>query len=429
MKTKLILLAFIALSLFGALSGAPSANAVSDYDLAYRTEESVILTRTGCEPIDISESWTDIIYSISDGWETFAYNYDYRTQAGEDLTDAVVSGQHSVSSYYASSINPALGFIAKINFSVTQNGTLSFYDYGTRKSVITNDNDNTMQQVTIWMNASCQAKVYEYMRPTEFGFVSAEISNDISPLESAGSYINYYAQRFDVVYPPDYEGEEIVTSPFEPPDYLDFVPNFHISSITKYIATIHDINFNTFDANPFLCDDEFAPVINWSIYTSGDELITTGTQSATAPIIYTLPEVEGQAEYYITGKYTCEGEDEFLFEGRFDFTVDGNGNLLIDLYYECITDTFPFINVEQCVQNMWIFVELLSFGTFDFGNEYVAPTGCYDLVIIDSWINLEDPTVCPQFPSDIRNLVTPFVTLLLGMVTILFFTRKNDRWE
>lgn len=86
------------------------------------------------------------------------------------------------------------------------------------------------------------------------------------------------------------------------------------------------------------------------------------------------------------------------------------------------TDQFPYINFDSCTQSFKNILNKLSFGKIDLrGNIPKTTTECHALNTFDDWLNLPSGyVVCPQFSTEIRDIVTPFVTFLLGIITFTF---------
>lgn len=233
--------------------------------------------------------------------------------------------------------------------------------------------------------------------------------------------------------------------------YSPHKPEWYITEAINWKATIQDKNFNTFDGNPFTCDGGFVPVLHyqiWRVLPDENVLITSGIQSASAQIIYQFDTGDSTRTYFVSGYYNCGVDDPNQFDpsdpSTLDFEITGNGVLNMNLLESCLQEAFPFVNVPGCIANISVVVNLLSFGSIVFSNNWMSPTGgsgssiapmsltesCYSLVVIDDWLSLpDDYQACPQIPSYVRNVTTPFVTFALGLLTITFLARnRGSEW-
>lgn len=89
----------------------------------------------------------------------------------------------------------------------------------------------------------------------------------------------------------------------------------------------------------------------------------------------------------------------------------------------CIKSDFPFIDFPGCVSNVGKIVSMLSFGGIDIGDDFNA-TPCKTLSVVDDWMHLDNPTICPQIPSYVRSVTTPFVTFALGLFMVSWLSRR-----
>jgi hypothetical protein len=69
--------------------------------------------------------------------------------------------------------------------------------------------------------------------------------------------------------------------------------------------------------------------------------------------------------------------------------------------------------------------DALTFGTVKLGNDYNFNNQCRTLGTIGDWMNLDNKTVCPVMPESVRNIITPFITFALGLMTIKFIASKT----
>jgi len=133
------------------------------------------------------------------------------------------------------------------------------------------------------------------------------------------------------------------------------------------------------------------------------------------PVNFTILGAIGYQSGSNDGINTCE-------EG--DFSSDCGSAPVANLD-NCFVEAFPYVDLVSCVQNLQNVAELLSFHTISFKNEWATPDDCHTLTILGDWLYLENKTICPQFPTTIRNITTPFVTFLFGLLTVKFLTRNE----
>lgn len=96
----------------------------------------------------------------------------------------------------------------------------------------------------------------------------------------------------------------------------------------------------------------------------------------------------------------------------------------------CFQDTFPFINISDCTADIKGLFYLMSFKTFTFGDNNIkgSATGCKTLDTFDNWLNLPNGyIVCPQIPQQVRSVVTPFITFILGLIIMKFVLNRQGR--
>jgi len=253
----------------------------------------------------------------------------------------------------------------------------------------------------------------------------------------AFNYSNTFYMRplfifWDINYPPNYEGQiPPDTTPEENETNLNS-PSWYISNILDNKALFHDQNFNTFDNNPFLCSGDLAPILYYEIFrvlNDQDVLITSGFQSATAQISYDFGQADTERDYVIVGWYSCGDGTIFPNQGRAEFSITRAGTLSIDLFEACFIPEFPFINVGGCINNMYKTINLLYFGQVHFPSFTFNPA-CHNLNVLDDWLGLPNGyQVCPQIPAFVRQITTPFIAFLLGLVTMGFIKRIRGDFD
>lgn len=89
----------------------------------------------------------------------------------------------------------------------------------------------------------------------------------------------------------------------------------------------------------------------------------------------------------------------------------------------CFTRDFPYINVNNCVKNVFSLFNVLTFGRQNIFGFTTNTLECKSIPRIGDWLNLGNRYICPQFPAHVRDLITPFVTLTLGLFMVIFISR------
>jgi len=94
-------------------------------------------------------------------------------------------------------------------------------------------------------------------------------------------------------------------------------------------------------------------------------------------------------------------------------------------FTDCMSPSFPFFDINKCYDNMTIITSMLTFNYAGFGNGWTASNQCYTLTTFNEWLHLSNPVVCPEMPATVRDIVTPFVTFFLGLITITFIAKRT----
>lgn len=209
----------------------------------------------------------------------------------------------------------------------------------------------------------------------------------------------------------------------------DYAPSWYISNIINYQAKIHDVNFNTFDNNPFTCEGGLAPVLHYEIWETdpNNYIVKSGYQSATAEINVDFGEKDYARDFQIKGWYDCGVSDPLQFTqiGTLDFTVTITGTQAYNLWEDCISEEFPFIHMDDCARGVERIINMLFFGEISFPQFAINPS-CRPLLTIDDWLGLPNNyIVCPMVGSEIRNVVTSFVSFMLGIATVGMLRRRT----
>lgn len=401
---RFFLALFVTLSstLLGVFFGVSSVNAQTIYDDWYETTDSLKIGRestssgtSSCDFEDYTINWSHLVLESGDQSKIDSFN---AALDGGSWGVMQVSEPHPNSSVD----------ITWYGVQVVWSETYQDFDITTGHVPVTN-----MMFIYQGVGSNCN---FTYVD----GSNDVRVSNHRSIL-----FLNY-----NTIYPTGYEGEIIPDSYTEREEY-DWTPDLYMVNSVDFNVTFRDKNFNTFDGIPFTCPVyDTAPVIEWYIgyYEDNDyQEIASGVNSPTVQIEQQLEE---PGEYILVGQYYC-GDDEtdpiFTDGTSVFFTLTEAGTLEYNIIEDCVTDQFPFINFPNCLENMASVINLLSFNKLKWGNEWNAPENCYTLTVLGDWIGAEgaNKTLCPMFSTEVRDTVTPFVTLLLGLTTISFVASRG----
>lgn len=247
------------------------------------------------------------------------------------------------------------------------------------------------------------------------------------------AYQNLYIRgNINYNYPTGFEGNNYNSTYVEPNPPNEHIPDIKMRGFNNWQGVFADNNFSTFDEVPFTCVGELAPIIRgelWDMSASPTVKLDDFTASATGIFTLDLPKITDEARNYkIVSWYECDDDENvFPYNHHYEFTIDKFGNLEQQtLTTSCLKDTFPYVEFDECMENVFGVVELLAFRNPNFGNEWALDTGdCATLAIFDEWLHLDNNVVCPAFSNTVRNLVTPFVLFLLGLSTIRIINRQQ----
>lgn len=451
MKLKNSILAII-IGLAGATVIAPPASAASDYDDKITSTNELLWNIDG-QNKDITLDWSTYLLDYLENQCTnyggvnctVKNQFENNLNAGggwavQQLNDLNAVGNKSWrvlifnhdatitfdNTYYEAGkdwyyLKPSSGDLAILEF------------YG--GSSITSQNYASNVHFDIYTSDSWQNAIWGYYWSTQYNsqpylFISSD-----------------YKQ-----YPSNYEGEYIpdsVDTPVtgEPPHIKYEVDQLRVSA--TYMENI-DMDLSVEGTE----DDENYKVL-WSIMENIDGNATTIHTATTQPDEQFKYQVPRTGSYTITATVLWRGapfnppviEDEEQVPVMVNIPINGgqysgdtgtdecevkNGYTHCEApSYECVSTEFPFIDLPTCIGNLGAMVQIAIIGqtTFALSEDWVATDGCYTLEVIDDWMNVEgdNRTLCPQVPEYVRNITTPFVTLLLGFVTARFLIEKTGK--
>lgn len=434
MKTKILVAILLLVS---ALSGAQPVFAASPYDDNYQSLGYIELYNDGwpaasiaeCEAENISLNWQE---KMTTALSNNAQNNNNGAAGGviASWEQALENGRWGVSQSNGE-WTAGLGY-SQVTIYWTENTSL-YLDWEEYADQVIAEGDSTMRSVRLSnknlpTGSSSDCSIYAEIN------LGPGIQTAVS--NASGTTRNLFVYTDNPNYPSGYEGLPIPES-YEPPVVIEYAPNWYASAALDWKVDLHDQNFNTFDGILWTCSEDgnsivegdsgLAPAVEWKIY-DGDTLLDEGVQNATAPIHWQAEKLTSNTTYTINGKYFCGGDVEFENTASFDFVITGNGVLgSQDLMEDCIVDGFPFIDMGACISNLNVVINAITFGIVDFNNNWSSDTECHNLAVLGGWINAPGVQVCPFFPSYVRNAVTPFVTFILGLLTVRYLVMRGSR--
>lgn len=411
-----------------ALWGGLQANAASIYDTAFLQTDELIVSQDrswDCDPLDITHDWADYINSESRwvlGQSTWApeirtsfQNALNNGRWGVSLDSVSFSGQAVASIYWTEDDSLTLDW---------QDGTL-VTTYAYNANIVCSDQySGGDEKYTIFPNGWDGTKLNKTL---------VTVSN------TNGAQVKNLFFYGDTNLPAGYEGIIPRDTPPEPPEPPvtgeEYTPDWVVLSATDWNAEIRDKRFFTFDGIFWTCsidgtsliddDSGITPGIEWELWDNNNVMVDSGSIGAAAAWTYQFPKHQAEREYTLKGRYFC-GSDEnvtpvyFGDIGEKTFTITATGVLgEQDFFADCFSEEFPFIHMNACVHNLAAVVNALSFGVIKV-NGFDSNDSCRQLQTLGNWINKPGETICPQFPSYVRDTVTPFVMFILGILTAIF---------
>lgn len=385
-------------TLLGVFYVPSSASAASVYDDYYRTIDTLEISASGnfCpDSFDITLDWSqyildapDIAQGVKDSW-LYAINNNGRWGVSQNFQGY----NNSISVYW------------------TEDDSL-YLDWDSNPNAVT-AKGNSMQGVNITMA--------NYFGPcAPYAASMGGLSNiAVSSSPSAGYDVRNFLIYTDYPnYPTGYEGEEIVQE-YEPPiskPEFSIYYNFQDKQLAVKDTT-------TYEGEPDEC------WIQLPNNLQGDNFNEYYYDCLNPEII--AHEMPGYQTFTII---VFVRYDDTIFSESFSLNINGDScnsetgcqsETLESLINACMNEEFPFIHPEDCMDFLGHVLGLLSFDTIKVGNQWQPNTGCRTLVVLDDWLNYPGVQACPLFPSYIRDIVTPFITFLLGLITMRFVLNKT----
>lgn len=270
--------------------------------------------------------------------------------------------------------------------------------------------------------------------------------------------IEYFG--FQLTYPPDYQGE---TPEDVPPSKtpLDYWVNYSYQNTPSILrATYLNKRTDPVSSLPDPVQIYWRLLVDAPIVTEGGSLVCEANRPVSVPFdtyeacpefkpdetkeyyLYAQinpirnPELNDRPDYQITFKVNvfkidfskssvgsteaCEPGAILDFMNKFCVAPE-----TID-FTKCFSENFPWVDPFECGDNFRLIFQFLAFGGIRFP-EWSHEPQCKSLNTMDDWLGLPNSyTACPMFPSNVRNIITPFIAFLLGIVTLGFIQRHNN---
>jgi hypothetical protein len=343
---------------------------------------------------------------------------------------------------------------AILTFNASITNYVGFTDAWGLKFAYMGSTDSTpTYTVLIFQDTDCNIKVYGSGKYTWAGygtsiFNKSWLGSDTTDFAGIATNKPYFVNS-PITYPESYEGEIPLDS--EPQvETLETAPTIEYH--------IQDLN-GTFNAKDI--PETGADKLKWFItYGSieGQPQVRTweGEDIPQTPLEFTFPYMAKGTEDDIWGLYTIrawytdsEGiatseetiikvilkDDQF---NNFNGTCTGevcldtpiSGSAVKLNFDECqLSETYPFIDIDGCINKIKVVLGIINVDKIKYGENLKGhKAGCHTLTVFNNWLNLtaENSEVCPVFNEEIRNIITPFMMLGLGMITITFLGKHGE---
>jgi len=427
-RYSIALMVFV-LSFVGALASAPQTYAVSEFDNEPRVTDNLIIKGTGNETSERNHTndWSTVIFG-----ESSSCSQTQKTSWSNKTYWAVVKEYTANNAYQ---IN--------VHWSEGQNpgaGSSAFVNTGVSRILAVNSGTVPLNTATInyWNNTAyitCYSPSYDQLALSTFYYAPYEANNENrkelflstfahAPVEGyEGEGIPGESVPADVFYPEfTYTklGKKITAS------YEDNIPYEGKSLVSLTWTLSQDMDEST-GTDYEMIDTKtmgYDGIYEFNVSNTGNYILSLG-YSIRAPGI--LPE-DMEVQPRIQG-ILIDGKSETLSTTDSDCT----GTLCQEktLWVECLTETFPFLNVAGCTANMGSLVEILTFNAISFGTPFKFDEQCHTLGTIGTWLNLEgqDRVVCPAISSEVRSVITPFITFAFSLMGVKYITSRMEGYR
>ena len=423
--------------------GAMTASAASDYDTVIKHSVTQI---KATNTMHAGACSTDKDDNLTQNWEYFLYepqNYYGSAVTYREPFIAMLSQNMNkkkgvaVVQRWANSPYTSVGgcdmnsFDQWIEVSVSDNDNLVFTDlYGGKQLAMQGNNYKALIHYSTNDGSLKVVSVYQNDR-----FIQQAGIPD--------GYENPFFINFDITYPTGFDG--VTPNAGVTPPKQKIYPRVSWVIQDKKLSAKYEENIpnashmswiiNKTDADGNKVGDPIAGEADKNMAANGMgisyELPERGRYALTVGVTSLPPYLEIDEKYDVqptTILFNADGGDYFGDTESFEECADGfceNLSIRDKLIANCIKEAFPFVDMGACIENMAIIGSMLSFGTIKTKNQWEASNGCYNLSVIDDWMNLSNNTVCPQVPPFVRTVVTPFVMFAVGLMMVKFVARQG----
>lgn len=400
--------------LFLSLSGSVPAKAASVFDNFVAPTDSLHLQRDSTFYL-LNDTWYNEAVSICTGFED-----DF-----DDMMNATVGAYAVTRADVTNTTTSAIRSSIIISLQIEGSIALTWQNSPPNLSVRNPITHAYEMSINSMGNAVC----------SETGG-SQQVLASNEQVISGTQTVRYYPfiSTYEPNYPAGYEGE-LLPAPV-PANTL--VPDIFMHSVVDFRGEFSDRNYLTTDGLlPVLCEPgALVPAITITLYegasSMGEPIDTIQANASSVFWIDFKAYNPSYGEFTIVSEYTCgDGSTPVFSESsEYIFEVDENGFLVNQGFEACLTEVFPYVDFDACWNNMTLLVNSLSFSTISFAPDWrINDNECRTLGTIGDWLNAEgsNRVVCPQFSSEVRTIVTPFVTFILGVVTLGILMTKTRR--
>jgi len=83
-------------------------------------------------------------------------------------------------------------------------------------------------------------------------------------------------------------------------------------------------------------------------------------------------------------------------------------------------------NIAYCLNAIALTAESLVLPKPKFSNNYNMSSKCHTLSVVGDWLFLPNQVICPMFPPYIKDVITPFITLFIGLMGLKLLTKREQ---